>query len=833
MFARSRVVASLAIAVGLLAAPASAAAGAPRSAASAWTPASAAQPKAPEPLSAAPQSSACPAAGACVALETASVSGGPPEPVALEQHGSTWSSVVVPWPPAGLPSASAESAPDSLACWAPGDCVAPVGASSPTAPQTTVLLLEQSSRWTTLVASSEVGSTVACSGSGTCYIPGFGEQTIWQLTGTTLAPVPIPIPAGDSISYLGRLACSSDGSCAAPAKLAAAGGVAEPAIVAGSGGAWHVTPVAAPPGSPAGALSLSAAACAPGGVCSLAGVVGAPAQAESEVVVTGSGTAWSPQLLPSGVPAGETPSGASVQQIECPADGSCMVFGSVTYGPSTAETTAASLVAQSGGQWQPQLLTLPLYGTSWPSLACSAESYCLLAAGAAGTPATVVAGGVQGFSQVGISLPGTASGNPDLAAPACVAGGPCACVGWSPLQSPDPTPLVVTGDPVAGYSAQVPPGPAERLTNASVEAVSCLSGSACVAAGRSGFGTQAAFLVAYARTAGGWSSRLLPLPTGAVPYAPGVVCAADGSGCVVEDTYTLAYGNVEEFGVLATYRAGRWSEAAAPLPAGAGGADVELSLGDLSCPTSKACLVLGIYSSTTSGGSRTVVITRSASGWVAGEPSLGAAAGKRTLGGVSCPVAGWCLAVGQGGEPGPFAGFLATRTSDRWTVLRTGAGQPLGAPFCWSAGNCVVPVGDSSDWYADVAGGWHAVTGTGADSIRALSCAPDGSCLAFGVPTWSYDAATTSLLQGPIVPIGTFEGESCASGGCVIVGYDDSAVAAMATGAATGPFTTTDAPTLAGVAGTAALHGASCWSATGCVAVGLDGQRALFETLAS
>jgi hypothetical protein len=144
---------------------------------------------------------------------------------------------------------------------------------------------------------------------------------------------------------------------------------------------------------------------------------------------------------------------------------------------------------------------------------------------------------------------------------------------------------------------------------------------------------------------GSWSSIVAPLPAGA-PANPGLdlfsaSCSTVGS-CVTAGPYNSSSNNVID--VLA---AGTWTPTKAPLPNNAGGTSEVFSV---SCPPEgTTCVGVGDYQDT-GFKSQNAAWSISANSVTATEvptPADVTATPQASLNDVSCPVAGWCMAVGE------------------------------------------------------------------------------------------------------------------------------------------------------------------------------------------
>ena len=286
-----------------------------------------------------------------------------------------------------------------------------------------------------------------------------------------------------------------------------------------------------------------------------------------------------------------------------------------------------------------------------------------------------------------------------------------------------------------------------------------------------------------------------------------------------------------------------------PLPTGTSG-----SLNEVSCPSASFCVAVGnYYSQTASGSSGEIADTWNGSSWsIANTPPLPTGT-SGFLSGVSCPSAGFCMAVGNYYSQ-TASGLLAdTWNGSAWSAvaaptLPTGTNSgSLSGVYCQSANFCMV-VGS---YYNSSGGGeladtwngsaWSAVaapafpTGTNGGSLNEVSCPSASFCMAVGsyytssgmpgeiANTWN--GSSWSAMAVPALPTGTngsLNGVYCPSAGfCMVVGnyYNSSGSGELAdtwNGSSWSAMAVPTAPT----GSSYSLYGLSCTSTTFCVSVG-------------
>jgi hypothetical protein len=258
---------------------------------------------------------------------------------------------------------------------------------------------------------------------------------------------------------------------------------------------------------------------------------------------------------------------------------------------------------------------------------------------------------------------------------------------------------------------------------------------------------------------GAWTSIMAPLPPGA-PAEPGLdlfsaSCGAVGS-CVAAGPYSASAADV--FDVLA---GGTWTPVAAPLPPNHA-ASIQAEVFSVSCPPgSTDCTGVGDYWDTGDQSRNVAWSISDATGAVSATqvatPPDVTANPQASLNDVSCPVAGWCMAVGQ---------YQSTTFPQSTTEA---------ALFSGGAWTVQQPPGMSAAYKWGV--------------LSTVSCSWPGSCAAAGVlnqPSNNYYALVNTLTNGVwsgndvVLPMGadpTKQSEltrpSCVAGYCVAGGNFD------------------------------------------------------------
>jgi len=334
--------------------------------------------------------------------------------------------------------------------------------------------------------------------------------------------------------------------------------------------------------------------------------------------------------------------------------------------------------------------------------------------------------------------------------------------------------------------------------------VSCVS-SRCEALGAYVSGGGAGALVVETLSGGQWTPTPMPLPAGGsygfpFTYTPqGSISCVGATSCVAVSAFEPNGGGQQ--GLAESLDGGSWMPVTLLPPAGGSSAFPQA----VSCTGPGSCVAVGSFSP--GGGAESPLIeTLSGTTWTAGTVPVPVAAPDATLTGLSCPVSGSCVAVGDVYDvdhvQNPFEETLST---GRWTA------QTLRFP------DQAVPSGDADP------------------VLQGVSCASESVCVAVGyVPG-------PALTEHPLVEVmsggmwrperlplprgthgqsATLSGISCPSEtSCVAIGVLQSEAAAVVETLSGGTWVASlvappaNEPRIS-------LSSVSCLSATSCVAVG-------------
>jgi photosystem II stability/assembly factor-like uncharacterized protein len=227
-----------------------------------------------------------------------------------------------------------------------------------------------------------------------------------------------------------------------------------------------------------------------------------------------------------------------------------------------------------------------------------------------------------------------------------------------------------------------------------------------------------------------------------------------------------------------------------PAPAGS-------DLGALSCPDPSRCWAVGLAGPDTGPGSPATVIVATKDGGAHWTPEPVTGGFIPQLSAVSCPDRTHCMAVGSNGGSVPGTGVVFT-TDDAGTTWRQVAAPPgvlaIGSVVCPARSQCTVVVNDGAALWsarsADFGGTWQRLGNLPAGFVGtgAMSCTEGGPCLlggflpsgtghGAGAVTLSPDGGQTWALASVPSGIGVLQGATCLTASeCLAVGSTSTTV---------------------------------------------------------
>jgi hypothetical protein len=337
-----------------------------------------------------------------------------------------------------------------------------------------------------------------------------------------------------------------------------------------------------------------------------------------------------------------------------------------------------------------------------------------------------------------------------------------------------------------------------------------------------------------------WRSQHVPRPTGSIGYLSGVSCPSKRT-CIAVGTW---FRNGVQYTLAEHWDRSGWTIQPTPNPAGP-----TATLTSVSCTSVTSCIAVGIYSPAVTGGEHLLAEQWNGTSWTLQSPPEPTGASESELYALSCGSAASCTAVGQYYGPGGGQLPLVEHwNGTTWTVQHVpfvqNADGSLGGVSCPTAIDCVAVGSYDASLFAEHwnGTGWTFQTvptpaGT-SFLLNSVSCWWPEHCIAVGFasngtqlkasivartngPTWT--------LQKDAAPAGTeLYGVSCTSvQSCTAVGANATNAAFFHTGLAEYWNGTRWALQATPVPQTntqgAALSGVSCPAPLTCTAVGVYG----------
>jgi hypothetical protein len=254
-----------------------------------------------------------------------------------------------------------------------------------------------------------------------------------------------------------------------------------------------------------------------------------------------------------------------------------------------------------------------------------------------------------------VPLPVGAKGS-SLKGVSCTASTACEAVGS--FESSAGVTLPLAEKYSGSWSLQEPPAPTGAKSSI-LRGVSCISSSACTAAGS--FVNASGVTVPLAESWNGtsWSVQQPPVPTGATKSSLEAISCVSSTSCRAAGSFVNASGVTEA--LAESWNGTSWSAQEPPAPTGASRAALE----SVSCPSSTVCIATGTF---TNSAGKAVPLAESWNGtsWTAQEPPLPAEATAGKLSSVSCSSTTVCEAFGYANKKGQTLAERWNGTS--WTT---------------------------------------------------------------------------------------------------------------------------------------------------------------------
>ena len=405
---------------------------------------------------------------------------------------------------------------------------------------------------------------------------------------------PVPVPEAANGSLVG-VSCVSASACTAVGDYTNTAGTRVTLAEVWNGTAWRVTPTP----NPAGALSshLSGVSCVSASACTAVGyyttntcVCGGTRVTLAEVW---NGTAWQIKPTPNPVFA----SSSILSGVSCVSTSACTAVGGfICGGDSKCSGTHATLVeVWNGAAWQITPSSNPAGGPAELSgVSCVSASACT-AVGHYGDATLAEAWNGTAWQVTPTPNPAGARSS-SLSGVSCVSAGACTAAGVYTNSGGTRVTLAEVWNGTAWRVTPTPNPAGARYS--SLSGVSCVSASACTAAG--GY-VNTGDLVPLAEVplvevwnGKVWQIKPTPNPAGALSSPLGGVSCVSASACTAAGDSTLTNAN-HSAGIVVTlvevWNGTAWQITPTPNPAGA----LSSSLGGVSCASASACTAVGAY----------------------------------------------------------------------------------------------------------------------------------------------------------------------------------------------------------------------------------------------
>jgi len=613
----------------------------------------------------------CPTTSVCTAVGLHVTKSGLGVTLAERRSGGRWTVQSTQDPPRAAASAlNGVSCPSGSTCTAVGQFVVNSGV------QRTLAERWNGTRWRIQPTPNPKGSpssrlfAVACPAADACTAVGVSNSKVLveRWGGARWRIQPVPVPSGAQFSELNAVSCTAATSCVAVGDYVNSSGLDVTLAERWNGGRWTIQPTPDPSGAQFFS-ALSGVFCATPGACEASGTSDAGPFAERW-----NGTSWRVQTVPA-------PAGAQFAQlfgISCAAS-SCEAVGGY-FNSSGAFVPLGE--RWNGTAWHAQPVPNParastniLFGVSCPSPSdCTAVGQ----GNGDGTPFALGERRRGGrWSIEAVPSPVGAAEN-QLTGIACPATDRCMAVG-----TVGPTRGVLSTEALRWNGARWSNQPIPTVPGAFLNAVSCMSASACLAVGGSDSGT-----LAERWTGTSWRIQPIRTPAGAVSSALNGISCLSPSFCMAagaDSGSSSPNGPVKP--LAERWNGRRWAIVRTPRPRGA----VQTFLGQVSCTSPSACTTTGEQHSAT-GIVRTVAERWNGTSWRIQPTPNPTKVPFASLSGAACTGPSACLAVGFSMSSAGTPQNLAERwNGTRWRIQPTpnpsGGGQ-LGMVDCPTAAAC-------------------------------------------------------------------------------------------------------------------------------------------------
>ena len=423
---------------------------------------------------------------------------------------------------------------------------------------------------------------------------------------------------------------------------------------------------------------LYAVACTTPSICTAVGQSGF----SDPIAERWDGASWTAQTPPSANGALQT----DLVGISCPTQNACFATGSAHYTQGNGSNLTVA-EGWNGDRWAIQTSFNPLGATAFAlaGVSCASARACMAVGyyyDAAGTKLTLAEEWDGSVWTIRSTPTPTRSTDATFGAVSCTSAQDCIAVG-SYADSAGVQSVLAEHWNGRVWSVQPSAGPATAAA-AVFNSVSCTTRIACTAAGGyvDGAGTVVTLVERWNGT--NWETQPTPNPSGAIYVAFNGVACRDASSCTAVGLLVDANFNYLTF--AEHWNGTTWEIQPTPNPAGTDGPNGTLE-GGVSCPAAEACTAVGQWSPSPAPHPGVTLAERwNGLGWevqaTPNPPAVDAAAGTHNapFAGVACPTIDNCTAVGNydsGNANGDFLALAEGWNGTSWSVQQ--AASPVGA----------------------------------------------------------------------------------------------------------------------------------------------------------
>lgn len=299
---------------------------------------------------------ACPSVSSCTAVGSYGDSSNNTQGLLLTSSGASWAAHKAPSPSGNPWNYIGE--PDSLvACPSTAKCFAVnnylLSGSGKSWRASEMPLPAKAQAESGLLTAISCPAITFCVAAGTYAGPVSSPNGLLvTMSGSTWKAVAAPLPANASehIATLVAIACPSTISCTAVGSYTTRAGQTEGLIDTWSGQSWTATeeplPSNASQNGDENISSLNAVACSSATSCTAVGNYATKTSAIPGLLVTGSGTSWTPTVAP--IAAGGIQDPVTLTAVACPSGGECVAAG---MHPDSAGALEGFFLTGSGSAW--------------------------------------------------------------------------------------------------------------------------------------------------------------------------------------------------------------------------------------------------------------------------------------------------------------------------------------------------------------------------------------------------------------------------------------------------------------------------------------------------